>query len=179
MQHFCLAGVAPVSNPNVATAKIAGFIITSDELDRNNEEQIMDLKGNVKVIYKTQYFEADFIQINFRKKQAHLKGNVKIQTSSHQIGGQEIVLDYENNQALIYYGYVQSNNIRFQGDLIEKQNDTEFYVDNADYTTCSNCPATWSFEGTKIKAELGGYAYIKNSILKVGGVPFFWKWSSR
>lgn len=180
-QHFCLAQtpvqtpqVAPVLNPNVATAKIAGFLITSDELDRNNEEQIMDLKGNVKVIYKTQYFEADYIQISFRKKQAHLKGNVKIQTSSHQIGGQEIVLDYENNQALIYYGYVQSNNIRFQGDLIEKQNDTEFYVDNADYTTCSNCPATWSFEGTKIKAELGGYAYIKNSILKVGGIPFFW-----
>lgn len=172
--HFCLAEVAENPNSTMVTAKISGFIITSDELERNNEEQLMDLKGNVKVIYKTQFFEADFIQINFKKKQAHLKGHVKIQTSTHQIGGQEIILDYENNQALIYYGYVQSNNIRFQGDLIEKQNDTEFYVDNADYTTCSNCPATWSFEGTKIKAELGGYAYIKNSILKVGGVPFFW-----
>ena len=173
--HFCLATeVATAPDTGGATAKIGGFVITSDELDRNNEEQTMDLKGNVKVIYKTQYFEADYIQINFKKKQAHLKGKVKIQTATHQIGGQEIILDYENNQALIYYGYVQSNNIRFQGDLIEKQNDTEFYVDNADYTTCSNCPATWSFVGTKIKAELGGYAYIKNSILKVSGIPFFW-----
>lgn len=172
--HFCPAEVSAPANPDVATAKIGGFIITSDELERNNEKQIMDLKGNVKVIYKTQYFEADYIQINFKKKQAHLKGEVKIQTATHQIGGQEIVLDYESNQALIYYGYVQSNNVRFQGDLIEKQNDTEFYVDNADYTTCSNCPATWSFQGTKIKAELGGYAYIKNSILRVGGLPFFW-----
>lgn len=170
--HLCLAVDNP--NNNMTTAKIGGFIITSDELERDNEAQIMYLTGNVKVIYKTQFFEADSIEINFKKKQAHLKGHVKVQTITHNIGGQEIVLDYENNQALIYYGYVQSNNIRFQGDLIEKQNDTEFYVDNADYTTCSNCPATWSFEGTKIKAELGGYAYIKNSILKVVGIPFLW-----
>lgn len=157
-----------------ASAKIGDFIITSDSLERDNEKKIMTLTGNVKVIYKTQYFEADFIEINFKKKQARLKGHVKVQTLTHQIGGLEIVLDYEANQALIYYGYVESNNIRFQGDLIEKQNDTEFYVDNADYSTCTNCPATWSFQGTKIKAELGGYAYIKNSLLRVFGLPFFW-----
>lgn len=160
--------------PSSTSAKIKGFIISSDELERDNENEILRLKGNVKVIYKTQFFEADSIEINFKKKQALLKGKVNIQTTTYQIGGKEIILDYENNQALIYYGFVQSNNIRFQGDLIEKQNETEFYVDNADYTTCSNCPATWSFEGTKIKAELGGYAYIKNSFLRVAGLPFFW-----
>ena len=174
MPHLCLAEDSDNAGAGFTSAKIGGFIITSDDLERDNEAQIMVLKGNVKVIYKTQFFEADFIEINFKKKQAHLKGHVKIQTTTHQIGGQEILLDYESNQALIYYGFVQSNNIRFQGDLIEKQNDTEFYVDNADYTTCSNCPATWSFEGTKIKAELGGYAYIKNSFLRVAGFPLLW-----
>jgi LPS-assembly protein len=155
-------------------AKIRGFVITSDELERDNENEIIYLKGNVKVVYKTQYFEADTITLDLKKKQAHLVGNVKVQTLSHELGGHELILDYEANQAVIYYGYVQSNNIRFQGDLIEQQNTNEFYVDNADYTTCSNCPATWSFVGTKIKAELGGYAYIKNSILKVVGLPVFW-----
>lgn len=184
--HFSLAQETsqPISGDNTlpkldenasnTSAKIKGFLITSDDLERDNENEIMTLKGNVRVIYNTQFFSADFIEINFKKKQAHLKGNVTVQTTTYQIGGKEIVLDYENNQALIYYGFVQSNNVRFQGDLIEKQNDTEFYVDNADYTTCSNCPATWSFEGTKIKAELGGYAYIKNSFLRVVGLPIFW-----
>lgn len=170
---------APVSDqiqPNSSStqAKIRGFIISSDELERDNENELITLKGNVKVIYNTQYFEADFIEINLKKKQAHMKSRVKIQTLTYQIGGEEIILDYEADQAIIFYGYVQSNNIRFQGDLIEKQNNNDFYVDNADYTTCSNCPSTWSFEGTKIKAELGGYAYIKNSFLKVVGIPVFW-----
>lgn len=157
-----------------ANAKIGEFLITSDDLERDNENEVMVLTGNVKVIYKTQFFEADSITIYFKKKQAHLKGNVRVQTLTHQIGGIETLLDYETGQALIFYGYVQSNNVRFQGNIIEKQNDNEFYVDNADYSTCSNCPATWSFSGSKIKAELGGYAYIKNSLLKVFGVPFFW-----
>lgn len=180
---FCtdlgLAQVSPTTQtapPAITTtsAKIKGFVISSDELERDNENESILLKGNVKVVYKTQYFEADTIILNLKKKQAHLIGNVKVQTLSHQIGGQEIVLDYEANQGIIYYGYVQSNNIRFQGDLIEQQNSNEFFVDKADYTTCSNCPATWSFQGTKIKAELGGYAYIKNTFLRVGGVPILW-----
>ena len=88
--------------------------------------------------------------------------------------GEEIQLDYETNEGIIYNGYVQSNNIRFQGSVIQKMGDKEFYVADADYTTCSNCPATWSFRGTRIRAELGGYAYLKNTYLKVGGVPVFW-----
>lgn len=175
--HFSLAQnyTAPdTPSPNASSAKIQGFIISSDEIERDNVNEILTLRGHVKVIYKTQYFEADYIEINLKKKQARLKDHVKVQTLAYQIGGEEIVLDYEANQALIYYGFVQSNNIRFQGDLIEKQNDNEFYVDHADYTTCSNCPSTWSFQGSRIKAELGGYAYIKNSFLKVGGVPVFW-----
>lgn len=163
-----------VSASTPTSAKIQGFIISADELERDNESQILYLKGKVKVIYNTQFFEADDVEIHFKKKQAFLKGNVLVQSTNYQIGGKEIILDYEANQALIYYGYVQSNNIRFQGDVIEKQNDTEFYVENADYTTCSNCPPTWSFKGSKIKAELGGYAYIKNSLLKVAGLPAFW-----
>ncbi len=132
------------------------------------------LQGNVKIIYQSQFFEADQVEINLKIKQANLKGNVKIQATEYQMSGQEIQLDYEANQGLIYYGSVQSNNVRFQGDIIEKLSDTEFFVSNADYTTCSNCPATWSFDGSKIKAELGGYAYLKNTFMRVGGVPIVW-----
>lgn len=158
----------------VSSAKIQGFTITSETLSRDIEKGIIFLEGNVKVIYKNQYYEADQIEINLKKKQAHLVGQVKIQTPTFSMTGKEMKLDYESGQGLIFYGSVNSNNIRFQGDVIEKLNETDFYVTNADYTTCSNCPATWSFEGSQIRAELGGYAYLKNSFLRVNGVPVFW-----
>src|SRR3982750_3070814 len=74
-------------------AKIRGFVITSDELERDNENEVIYLKGNVKVVYKTQYFEADSITLDLKKKQAHLIGNVKVQTLSHELGGHELILD--------------------------------------------------------------------------------------
>ena len=163
---------SPVTLPN--SSRIQGFTISSDDLDRDLENDTVTLSGNVKIIYQLQYFEADKVFIDLKKKQAVFNGKVKIQNTTYQIGGQKITLDYESNQGVIYIGYVQSNNVRFQGDLIEKLSDTEFNVTNAEFTTCSNCPATWSFEGSKIRAELGGYAYIKSSFLKVNAVPVFW-----
>jgi LPS-assembly protein len=163
-----------IPTPNEATAKIQGFTITAQDLTRDVEAGTLTLQGNVKIIYQNQFLEADKAVIDLNKKQAHLSGKVHIQNPQYEIGGQEIKLDYESGQGLIYYGYVQSNNIRFQGNLIEKINDKEFFVADADYTTCSNCPATWSFQGAQIKAELGGYAYLKNTLFKVGRIPIFW-----
>lgn len=164
----CLAENLPTS------AKIQGITISAQDLTRDLEKDTVLLTGKVKMIYQNQFSEADQVELFLKKKQAVLKGHVTVQSPSYQIGGQQIILDYESNQAIIYIGYVQSNNVRFQGDMIEKMNDTDFYVSNAEYTTCSNCPATWSFSGQKIKAELGGYAYIKNTFLKVADIPVFW-----
>ena len=157
-----------------ASAKIQGFTITANQLVRDTEAGKIYIDGQVKIIYLNQYFEADSVVIDLLQKKAILKGKVQVQTAQYQIGGHEVHLDYESGQGLIYYGYVQSNNIRFQGNLIEKISDTEFDVAQADYTTCSNCPATWSFQASKIKAELGGYAYLKNTFFKVGHIPIFW-----
>lgn len=157
-----------------ATASIQGFLITSDILERDLENQTVLLSGHVKVIYQNQVIETDLMTIDLKTKKAHLNGNASIQTPLYHVGGKEIFYDYESGQALIYYGFVQSNNVRFQGTLIEKINEKEFYVTQAEYTTCSNCPSTWSFDGSQIKAELGGYAYIKSSFLNVMGAPVFW-----
>ena len=90
------------------------------------------------------------------------------------IGGDQIWFDYESNTGVISKGFVQSGNVIFEGELINKTGENDYYVVKADYTTCTNCPASWSFQGSQIRAELGGYAYIKNSFLKFGGVPVFW-----
>jgi len=156
------------------SARIAGFTITADSLSRDLDKNMLFLEGNVTITYKEQHFSAQYVEVNFNKKIATLKGQVRIVTPEAEIGGEEIQLDYLSDQSLILNGYVQSNNIRFQGRYLEQQSQKEFFVLNADYTTCSNCPATWSFDGTQIKAELGGYAFIKNAFLRVGGVPIFW-----
>jgi LPS-assembly protein len=103
-----------------------------------------------------------------------MSGRVLMTQTKSTIGGDQIWFDYESNTGVISKGFVQSGNVIFEGELINKTGENDYYVVKADYTTCTNCPASWSFQGSQIRAELGGYAYIKNSFLKFGGVPVFW-----
>lgn len=160
--------------PQFSTAKIGGFTITADSLIRDSEKSIVLLDGHVQIVYQQQHFSADHVEINIRKKKAHFTGQVHVQSIEYELGGDEVELDYLSNQAVIINGYVQSNNVRFQGTLIEQRGTNHFYVIDANYTTCTNCPSTWSFSSHQIKAELGGYAFLKNTFLELSGVPVFW-----
>jgi LPS-assembly protein len=156
------------------SAKIQDILVNADTFYRDSEKEIIDLQGNVQIVYKGQHIKADRALIHIRSKQVETEGHVEIVSEKNTIGGDRIVLDYESNTGLIYNGFVQSGNVRFQGSLLQKTGADEYYVSDADYTACTNCPATWSFSGSTVRAELGGYAYIKNSILRVGGVPVLW-----
>ena len=170
-----LSGLSPAfAEPTINQAKVAGFTITANNLTRDYEQGLVTVDGNVQIIYQNQYFKADRVDINLKKKQANFKGHVQIRSPEYEIGGDEISFDYFANQSVIINGYVQSSNVRFQGSFIEQRGPTTFYVVDADYTTCTNCPSSWSFDATQIKAELGGYAFLKNTFLKISDIPILW-----
>lgn len=161
-------------SPAPAQAKIGDFIISSENVDRNLETGESELSGNVQIIYKEQHLSADYVKLNQKTTTALLQGNVIMSNAVYEVGGDNIELNYEKNTAVISNGYVKSNNIYFTGSYIEQVRPNEFIVEDASYTTCENCPPTWSFSSTKINAKIGGYAFLKNSFMRISGVPVFW-----
>ncbi len=174
-QNEVNATTISTSAPTPTTmAKIDGFLISCENVARNLETGESDLSGHVQIIYKDQHFVADHVVLDQKNKRAVLEGNVIVNNTTVELGGDRIELDYEKNTSKIINGYVKSNNIFFSGKTIEQKDANRFYVVDADFTTCNNCPATWSFDGSEINAELGGYAFLKNSFLKISGIPVFW-----
>lgn len=159
---------------SMSVAKIDDFIISCENLSRNLETGESELSGHVQIIYKDQHISADFVKIDQVHKKATLDGNVTVNNATVEIGGDHIELDYEKNTSAITNGYVKSNNIFFSGKFIQRQGQDQFYVEDANYTACSNCPATWSFDGNEIDAKIGGYALIKNTFLRLSGIPVLW-----
>ncbi|MES3038769.1 MAG: LPS assembly protein LptD [Bdellovibrionota bacterium] len=157
-----------------ASAKIRGMVVNFDNLSRDSELELVNIEGNVQIVKDQEHIKCDKAVIHMRSQQVELYGNVSVVSPQATIAGEYILLDYETQTGLIYSGYVQSGQVYFEGKLIQKTGPSEFLATEADYTTCTNCPATWSFQGSHIRAELGGYAYIKNSLMRVGGVPVFW-----
>lgn len=139
-----------------------------------DKEQWIFLKGNVQVIVRGQHITADEASVNTTKKEIKAIGNVVVVSADSLIQGERIDLSSADNTGTIYKGYVRSGQVQFQGDVIRKLGPTKFEADTASYTACLMCPPDWSFSGSKMEAELGGYTFIKNPILKMGGVPIFW-----
>lgn len=157
-----------------ASARVQGVVLNAASMFRDSENETMELEGNVQIVYQTQHIKCDKARVNFRTRQAELIGHVEIASQKATVVGASATIDYENNTGVIYDGYVQSGPVVFAGTMLQKVGEDEYYVSDAEYTSCTNCPPTWSFSGTNIRAELGGYAYIKNSFFKVYSVPIFW-----
>jgi LPS-assembly protein len=171
---FCLGSLAQ----NVARAaqptRLQGITIQADSMTRDTEHDIVELEGSVQVIFQTQHLKCQRAKINLRAKTIDAFGDVLVTSTEANIGGDRITLDYEANTGIIYNGYVQSGTVLFEGSIIVKTSEVDYLADDAKYTACTTCPEAWSFSGKKIRAELGGYAYIKNSVMRFGTVPFFW-----
>lgn len=156
------------------TTKIQGLLINAQSMFRDNEKELAELEGEVQLVVKGQHIKADRARVYLRERKVELFGHVEIMDAKNTIVGDQVFLDYENNTGIIYNGSVQSGMVSFTGTLLQKTGESEYIVTAADYTACTNCPASWSFSGTTVRAELGGYAYIKNAILRFGPVPVFW-----
>ncbi|MGZ3772308.1 MAG: LPS-assembly protein LptD [Pseudobdellovibrionaceae bacterium] len=169
-----LLAQAQAQTSSQTTSKIKDILISSDSMYRDNEKEIAELDGHIQIVFRGQHIKADKARVLFRPHQVELYGNVEIVDAKNTIVGEQVMLDYENSTGVIYNGHVQSGSVVFSGSILQKTGDTDYIATSADYTACTNCPATWSFSGTTVRAELGGYAYIKNALLRFGSVPIFW-----
>ncbi len=156
------------------SAKVHDMLVNADSMFRDTEKEMAELEGNIQIVFRGQHIKSDKARISLRARQVELIGNVEIMDAKNTIVGDRVYLDYESNTGIIYNGYVQSGSVMFSGSVIQKIGDADYVVSSADYTACTNCPSTWSFSGQNIRAELGGYAYIKNGWLQIASIPIFW-----
>lgn len=165
--------------PAIAQQRLTGArknlgVLVDALQSEGDTENVLTLTGQVQIIFKDQHLRADRARVNFRAKTIEAEGNVVITSPQATVGAASVALDYEANTGVIYDGYVKSGPVIFEGKQLSKLSTDEYLVEEASFTSCANCPETWLFSGTRIRAQLGGYAFIKNSILKVGGINVFW-----
>jgi len=58
--------------------------------------------------------------------------------------------------------------------VIEKVGPARFKTKDGVYTTCKDCPKSWSLFGSDMDLEVEGYAYINNMLVQVNEVPLFY-----
>lgn len=148
-----------------------GVLINADTMFRDLDKKIVKLTGHVQVVFKGQHLSCDKALLDLQTQQVTAEGHVILTSEKAHVEGDRIVFNYNQNTGFIYNGFVQSGQVVFEGETVEKVGEDHYIATNAEYTACETCPPGWSFSGRKIDAEIGGYARIQRPIFRIGGVP--------
>lgn len=148
-----------------------GVLINADTMDRDLEKRTVRLEGNVQVVFQGQHLSCQKAEVDLNKQQIIAEGDVILFNERVHAEGDRIVFNYKQNTGYIYNGFVQSGQIIFEGDVIQKLSENRYIASNASFTACDTCPPGWSFSGRSIDAELGGYARIRRPVFRIAGVP--------
>ncbi|MEQ1665449.1 MAG: LptA/OstA family protein [Bdellovibrionales bacterium] len=154
-------------------ASFDGLTLEADDISRDYEKRTVTLEGHVHIAFDSESIKCQTAIINFNTQEIRATKDVSIDSLTSHIEGDSITYNYKTKLGEIQNGLVESGQVIFMGDVIKKTADKNFTALSARYTSCTTCPAGWSFSGAQIDAELGGYAYIKYPVLRIADFPIF------
>lgn len=169
--------IAPEVSAQVLNFKTGsgGFVLqNADSFYRDSDRKLMILEGNVQIIYGDQHMSCDKATVYEATQEIEAEGNLVINSSTVYVEGDRARFNYETGLGVIYNGFVRSGQVVFEGRVVRKLGPDEYEAESAYYTACTTCPPAWSFTGSRIRAKLGGYAYIRNSVLEISHFPVLW-----
>ena len=138
---------------------------------KDKKTQTLSLKGNVNVIFQQQHLLCDEAVVYEETSTIIAKGNVVMQNARTTLRGDKVEFNYDTNKGRIYNGVVTSGQVLIEADIIEKVGEDEYVADDAYYTACTTCPASWGFTSSNVEAKMGGYAYISRPWLHLLQFP--------
>lgn len=149
----------------------------------DRKSKVVELFNGAIVRQPGETLTADYVRLDLENKKFVAKGNVvyvlaPAGSQPTTLAGEELDFDFDSKLGTLKQGRVSvsSSFSRFSvtGSKIEKIGQGHFLIKDGDFTTCVDCPSSWTISGTEIDAEFEEYAFVKNAMVKVNGVPIAW-----
>jgi LPS-assembly protein len=144
--------------------------ILSDKAFRKSSENEFEAIGNVVITHLKNSIYGEKARINFKNGSAEIVGNVRYITPDVTLYGTALRYNFISREVDIDNARVLSENFVVTGKKIIQKSDNSIYAEEAEYTTCRDCPESWSVFGKVVSITVGKYIKIKHAFLKVNGV---------
>lgn len=138
---------------------------------RNNK---MELIGNAAIHQSGESLFADQIVFERDTKIVHATGNAVYVGKTALLLGTEMHFNLETRTGTIIGGRVSTDQFTLSGERINKLGDGRFQAHHADYSTCKDCPQSWTLSAEDVDLEINGYAFLTNVTAKIMDAPAVW-----
>lgn len=148
--------------------------VISDKAYRISSENRFQAIGNVIILHFDNAIYGEKADLNFNTGEVNVDGNVRYVGSGLTIYGTKLYYNMQTKTMNIENARVISPDYTIVGKLLAKTGEETFEGEEAEYTTCKDCPESWSIYGEKIKITEGEYIRIRNGYVKLKGIVAFY-----
>ncbi|MGA2403806.1 MAG: LPS assembly protein LptD, partial [Syntrophobacteraceae bacterium] len=162
--------------------KIAGsaeavWTIEADKLTYDQQKQIYEAEGNVKISSKDRMILAEHASVDNQTRQADLRGKVTVRYGRNWLKGEHITWNLDSEAGWLDSGIVffAENNFFIQGKSISKLSPTEFELKEGFITSCNPANPDWKIQFNQMKVTVGGTAWSQQTSFWARGTPIaYW-----
>tara|TARA_R110002072_G_scaffold64203_11_gene160049 strand:- start:33633 stop:36020 length:2388 start_codon:yes stop_codon:yes gene_type:complete len=144
--------------------------VLSDKAFRKTQDNIFEAIGNVIITHKQDALYGEKASVSFDSGDVSVVGNVRFIGPEMTMYGSKLDYNFNTKILSVNNARILSDNYVVLGKNIKRLSNTEIVADNAEYTTCKDCPESWSIYGKKVRITVGEYIRIKHAFIKVRGV---------
>ncbi len=152
--------------------------VYSDKGYRKTKENIFEAVGNVVITHANETIYGEKGTMFMQTGDTKMEGNVRYVGPGFTLYGSQIDYNFITQDLTVLDARIISDNYVVLGKKISRVSQDVLIGDDAEYTTCRDCPESWSIFGKKVHITIGQYIRIKHAFIKINGVvalyvPYF------
>ncbi len=148
--------------------------VISDKGFSYPETKVFEASGNVVISHGHDSIYGEKATFDMKNKTIKVIGNVRFIGPDITFYGSKLDYDLQKKEFEIFNARVLSDDFIVLGKKIRKSKSSKIYVEGAEYTTCQDCPESWTIYGDKVTITPHKYIQIKHAYLKAKGVVFMY-----
>jgi lipopolysaccharide export system protein LptA len=144
----------------------------ADIIEYDVQTKVLLLTGNGMVHYGGMVLYADTIHYVIEKKTFIATGHPMLIDAGDTVAGQSMSYNMETRRGRVQVASATSDDTRYNGELIAKSDSSTYYIEDGDYTSCTDIDTPhYAFYGKTIKVEPGKRAITRPVILNIAQAP--------
>ncbi len=144
--------------------------ILSDKAFRTSNGDIFEAIGNVVITHTNSSIYGEKAQVDFPKGETHVEGNVRYISPTMNMYGSKLTYNFNNQTVDLYNARIQTDSFAVVGKKISRISKDFVYAEDSEYSTCRDCPESWSIFGRKVEITVNEYVKLTHAFIKVNGV---------
>ncbi len=153
---------------------LINFFAIKKNIYERNGEKIIQAEGNVVIIHQNSTIYGDECLMNFTTGNLEMHGNVRLVGKELNLYGTDIYYNAKTKLFKVENAKLFTAKYSVVAKKITKIDETNYLAEESEFTTCVDCPESWSVFATKINITMNEYVKAKNAMFKIKGADSFY-----